>query len=480
MVKTPRTRHSETAREPVTIDLQPGEVSRVKAEAEKAQAGKANKADKPDTPAQEAQEPAASAKEAAAEPSKTQDPRPSGSEPKQAEKQGGASSAGGPAFGRGDPPRQPPREPVDPPAAPAPHSRGGALSAGMAGGLIALLAAGGGLWVAGLLPGVDTQVRDPAPAIAALEAQIEDMRGEVAGLRVEGGGGEALAGRITQSEERVNALASGLEALRGEVLESGGERTVADFGPLEARVEALETTLAEGAGGETAASSQAVLAALEERLAPLHDDISALREEIGAMREAHDTALGRLGVLETTLQQLSARVDEQAKAPATAAIIAISALKAAIDRGASFSSELQTWASLAPDAPQIESLRAFAAEGVATRAELAAQADAAANAMIAAARPVDPDAGMLDKLWGSAMGLVRVRPIGMVEGNGVPEIVARIDAAVTAGDYERAMAEFDTLPQAAQAAGEPFMARLRARHEADRLIGEALAAALKS
>ena len=78
------------------------------------------------------------------------------------------------------------------------------------------------------------------------------------------------------------------------------------------------------------------------------------------------------------------------------------------------------------------------------------------------------------------MGLVQVRPVGMVEGDGVPEIVARLDAAVQAGDYQRALAEYDALPPEAKAAGEGFIARLRARQTADQLVDEALAAALKA
>ena len=78
------------------------------------------------------------------------------------------------------------------------------------------------------------------------------------------------------------------------------------------------------------------------------------------------------------------------------------------------------------------------------------------------------------------MGLVQVRPIGIVEGDGVPEIVARLDAAVQAGDYQRALGEYDALPPEAKAAGQAFSAQLRARHSADQLVDEALAAALKS
>lgn len=68
MVKTPRTHHSKTVREPVTIDLQPGEVSRVKAEAEKAGADKPNETGAPETGSAASPKPAAAAKEPEASP----------------------------------------------------------------------------------------------------------------------------------------------------------------------------------------------------------------------------------------------------------------------------------------------------------------------------------------------------------------------------------------------------------------------------
>ena len=66
----------------------------------------------------------------------------------------------------------------------------------------------------------------------------------------------------------------------------------------------------------------------------------------------------------------------------------------------------------------------------------------------------------------------------MVEGEGVPAIVARLDAAVQAGDYERALAEYDALPEPSKTAGVGFIEKVRARQNADRLIDDALAAAL--
>src|SRR5690606_39416821 len=70
------------------------------------------------------------------------------------------------------------------------------------------------------------------------------------------------------------------------------------------------------------------------------------------------------------------------------------------------------------------------------------------------------------------------RRSSVLEGDGVPETAARIDAAVEAGDLERALAEYDSLPEASKTAGAAFMDKVRARHTADRLGAEALAAAL--
>jgi hypothetical protein len=243
-----------------------------------------------------------------------------------------------------------------------------------------------------------------------------------------------------------------------------------DLSPVEDRIATLEQ--ASGELREQAAAAAEALAAVEEAVAGLRGDVAAGRD-----RQA-DLA-PRLDALEAAVSTLTGRVDEQAEAPATAIIIAASSLKAAIDRGAPFTTELDTYAALAPDAPQLDELRTLAAAGVPTRAQLAAEADAAANAMIAASRPADPEAGIVDRLMGSMMGLVQVRPVGMVEGEGVPQIAARLDAGA-AGDYERALAEYDTLPPEAKAAGEAFAAKLRARHAADRLADEALAAALRA
>ena len=106
--------------------------------------------------------------------------------------------------------------------------------------------------------------------------------------------------------------------------------------------------------------------------------------------------------------------------------------------------------------------------------------DAAAAAIIAAARPPSEDAGYFERLLSSAESLVTVRPIGAVEGPGVPETVARMEVALKAGDLAKAVAEFDTLPEPAKAAGAVFADKIRARLAVEQLADQAIASAMQA
>jgi len=455
MVKTPRTRHSRSEKEPVTIDLEPGSVSRVDENVETgtdASPGAESLSSTSETAMADASEEAiGTGKEADEGRTWTGDAR--------------AANDGdhGSAFGRTPEPQ------------PAANVRGRStaeiVSAGVAGGIVTLALAAT-LQFAGILPPGSPVSGPGQEAIAVLEAEIAELRQIITSLPAERGTDSAFAGRLGEAEQRLDALASEVERQRTAIAElpQGGEPAPeVDLGPIEARIAAVETAIA----GLGQASPEAALEAV-------NSEIAAIRQQVGEVGNGQAALGQRLDALEGSVATLNQRMEEAAEAPVTAIIIAASALKAAIDRGQPFMNELETFAALAPDAPEIAELRDLAASGVPTRAQIAAESDAAANAMIAAARPIDPQSGIIDRLWASAQGLVQVRPIGMVEGEGVPEIVARLDAAVSAGDYERAIAEFGSLPDAAKTAGEAFMAKLRARHAADTLIDQALAAALRA
>jgi hypothetical protein len=112
--------------------------------------------------------------------------------------------------------------------------------------------------------------------------------------------------------------------------------------------------------------------------------------------------------------------------------------------------------------------------------DLVAESDTAVKAMIAAARPVDTQAGFFDRLMTSAESLVTVRPIGAVEGTGIPETAARMEFAVKAGNLEKALADYDSLPETVRTAGSTFAEKMRERLEVKKLVDQAIADAMKA
>lgn len=491
MVKTPKTRHGRTQREPVTIDLGPDEVRRIAEEADAEPAGGSKASDSPRqdataetdeaTPDSRASEPqaadfvpepaAAEAPDAAFAAAAATEERVSTGTPHQET----------PHFGRARPQDTP-----DPAAAPAPQParprRASAIAAGLIGGVVALAGAGV-LQYAGLLPSPGASTDDGA-AVASLKAEIDGLKQQVAGL----GDGSAAAGveelrkALGESNATVGGLSSAVDALEADLaaLKSAVEAGAADGGTadveaatqLSSRLDALEAAVAalrQDGGGAAPAD-----------LAQLTGRIDAIEKAVNAAGAQTVDAEGRIAVLEKSLADIAAKVEAQADQPRIALAIAASALKAAVDRGGPFASEVETFAAVAPDSPELAELRALAKDGVPSRADLLAAAPDAAIAMIAASRVVDENAGFFERLLASAESLIKVRPVGVVEGEGVDAVVARMEAAVKAGDLAKALAEYETLPEGPKAAGASFAGQVRLRQKAEELVDRALAGALKA
>jgi hypothetical protein len=274
---------------------------------------------------------------------------------------------------------------------------------------------------------------------------------------------------------RIDGLSKALDQVKADVATLQGASAAGDdkaaLSALSDKVGEIEKTVAALDQGGSATPVD---------LGPLNEKLAALDALVKSAGEASTAQEGRLTALEQSVSQLSAKVDAQASQPKIALAIAASALKAALDRGAPFAAELDTFAAITPDAPQIAALRAYAEKGVPTRTDIATGMDAAANAMVAAGEPVDAGAGFFQRLLSSAESLVKVRPIGAVEGKGVPETVARMEVAVNQGDYARALAEYDTLPEAAKAAGADFAGRLKARLDVESQVDALISGAMKA
>ncbi|PWK76233.1 phage tail protein [Aminobacter sp. AP02] len=455
MVKTPKTRHSKSHREPVTIELEPGAVSRVE-EADKADAmqdavsatvGEEATAENTVKPAPSETDAKTDTQYASYDYSfdNAQPTRPEAQAPKDA-----ASSSTGSSHASSA-------------TAPAPAQRQvtSGMLPGLAGGLIALLVAGG-LQYAGVLgaPG------GPAGGDAQMQSEIASLKSELADLSASNDG-SGLKGELDGLKTEVGQVKSEVDALKSTTGQAGSSEALA---VLDQRINQIETAVSSLSQGGATSSE---LTALNERIA-------ALDAAIKATGEATTADDGKIATLEQSVSSLTSKVDAQASQPKIAMAIAASALKAAVDRGAGFGAELETFAAISPDAPELAALRAQAEKGVPTRAEIVAATDAAANAMIVAAKPVNDNAGIFERLVSSAEQLVQVRPIGAVEGAGVPETVARMEVAVTQGDFAKALAEYDTLPEAAKAAGADFIAKLKARLDVETLVDKLVAGAMKA
>lgn len=334
---------------------------------------------------------------------------------------------------------------------------GSLLAAGLVGGALA----GGGIYAYDRIM--------PAAGAPDLKAELSSRDAAIAGL----------AESIAAAKTDVGTLRGDLDALKGELagLKAAGA-PAPDLSGIEARMAEMETRIAGLAAGTVPADP-----ALAGRL----DAVGKTAADAAAAASAAGESAARTA---EAVVALSARVDTLAAdvakagaggnglAPAVARAIAAAALKSAIDRGQPFMAELETFASVAPEAAEIEQLRAFAASGVPGRAELGDEATSVANAILSASRQSSPDAGILQRLFDSARALVTVRPIGMVEGTGVEAVAARMEAQVQAGRLEAALAEIASLTGPAAEAAAALKARIEARLAVDALIDKALSAAL--
>lgn len=451
MVKPPKIRHSKVRKDPVTIDLDPADVKREQDAAKEFAAKDAR-------PAAETEQPvkpnAADEALADAEADSSSPETPVG-EATRSEAAAGDESV---LYGR----------------AARPDAQAGrrgmlALAAGVVGALIALAGAAALQW-AGALPA-------PRSESAALDsASLHVLRGEIETLKQQaaaetGDPDPALVQSLGESTSRIDALSTTIEQLQAELAavqsEAGAPADASALQALEARLAEVEASA--DAGGENSAALDGV----NQQMTELSDSVRSATDGTAAQA-------GRLDALEQRVAEMAERVEAQTAEPGMAMAVAATSLKSAIDRGAPFMMELETYAAIAPEMPQIAALRDLAASGVPTRTEIEAETADAAGRMIAASTPANSNASFIERMFTSAQSLVEVRPVGSIEGDSAGAIVARMEVALNQGDYEKAVEEFETLSEPAQVAGREFIGKVQARAAADRLVAEALAGALKT
>lgn len=292
----------------------------------------------------------------------------------------------------------------------------GLVAAGIVGGLVALAAAGS-MQYAGILPSFNAN-RAGSEGIAALKTDLGSLRQQLA---------NAPAADTSALEQRITTL----ESATGEARQVDG---------LSEKITALEAALQSERAAQASATAE-----LTRRLADAEAKINEPRDDIEVARA-----------------------------------IASAALKAAIDRGGPFLTELDTLSKVTPDDPAIASLQSFAATGVPSRSELMQKFPDVANAMLSAINQPDPNQGIMERLTESAFSLVKVRPVGNIEGETPDAMIARMENKLRNGDLQGAALEWNSLPDAAKTASADYKKSLDARIEVENLVGGTLNRAITS
>jgi hypothetical protein len=190
---------------------------------------------------------------------------------------------------------------------------------------------------------------------------------------------------------------------------------------------------------------------------------------VPAAAAASDTALS------DRVARLEAASAHQSDAAAEA--LAAAALSSAAEGPAPFDKDVATYARLVPGDPDLGELAPPPARGAPSRAGLAAAFPDLASAAAAASRTPGKDAGYLAHLWAVLGKVIIVRNVDPGAG-GVDGVLARAQAAASAGDLEGALRDIDALPQPARVALAEWRVAAERRVEIDRLVGDLRARAL--
>jgi hypothetical protein len=301
------------------------------------------------------------------------------------------------------------------------------IASGIFGGLVALALAGS-MQYAGVIPGIGPQQQIAATAPAIDSAELEALKAEVARL----------------------ASTPAAQATDPALVE---------------RITALEAKTSDTASAPSV--DPAIIEELRTKLAGAEQSITALRDQIASNAEALNQSQARLTEAER-------KIDEPRSDVEMARAIALAGLKTAINRGGPFLSELDALKSISPEDPSIAPLSRMASAGLLSRSDLARDFSQVSNDILTAINQPEVGEGWTNRLIASAKSLVKVRPVGNVEGETPEAIVARVENKLQNGDLKGASLEWETLPEAGKTASADFAQSLKNRIEAEDLVAGAL------
>ncbi|EJF97144.1 hypothetical protein LBE40_07655 [Bartonella taylorii] len=259
-----------------------------------------------------------------------------------------------------------------------------------------------------------------------------------------------------------------------ETAKSQGEEIREQLGQVFQEIDALKTEFSSFSSRqvETTRNDEAsqeenrkAFVVLEEKVRGLEESaqtLAGVSKEIETALSAGQSNANDLAVLKQQLkimqEEMAAKNDEQKIN--TALFIAISSLKNAVERGGSYSNELKLLQQLSPSIDGLDLLQKRAMVGLPSSAQLSADFARVADAIVGTQNNVASDVGFFGRILAWVKGLIVSRPIGNVEGMTLGAIAARMEVAIQAGDYEKALSEWQILPQNAKDVSVDFVHQL--------------------
>ncbi|UTO28347.1 COG4223 family protein [Bartonella harrusi] len=263
-----------------------------------------------------------------------------------------------------------------------------------------------------------------------------------------------------------------------EIAKKQGEETIEQLGRVVQEIDALKTEFSSFSSQQVETiqgdenlqqESRKAFTVLEEKVKGLEESVQILVDRSKDMETALSVGQSNASALALLKQQLGTMQEEIAvkesekQEVSIALFIAISSLKNAIERGGSYINELKTLQQLAPTMDGLDLLQKTADRGLPNSAQLSDEFARVADAIVRVQNNVASDAAFSKRVWAWIKGLVVSRPIGNIEGMTLEAIAARMEVAIQAGDYEKALSEWQTLPQNAKDVSVDFVHKLE-RH----------------
>ena len=325
-------------------------------------------------------------------------------------------------------------------------------------GAVVLGAIMAGFWMAGVFPPQQTAAAPGAQgAKAASTDEISSRLDKIQQALQAPHADQALAARVAAAEAQAKSLGDSLAALNRRLDEVAA---------------ASQSALAQ-AKTEAAAATDAMKNAARPGVE--QSDVNALNNRIAALDD-------RIAALESTMKSLSTDAQRTPSADDRAArlTIAAEALRAAVERGAPYQTELAVVQALGAEQTATAPLEPFAVDGLPSAAALAHEFALLTPSLQQASGAAPRQSSFLGNLEAHAQKLVRITPIEAPAGDDPSSVIARINIDAARGDIAAALAGIARLPESARALAASWVKKAEAREAAiaasRRIAADALAA----